>query len=109
MDLEMIAMARKILDVIMKKRQIKKKDKANRRRLLLMGIMDVTSSCLQLHGKDGDREIIAAIILKTKMVLKDIRLTERVTVYPVTSLDNFIKCAWTHKSRYTAEALFKLI
>lgn len=102
-------MTRNVPGVIMNKRQIKKKDKANKRRLWLKEIMDVTSSCLQLHGRDGDREIIAAIILKTKVAMKGIRLTERVTVYPVTSFDNFIKCAWTHKSHYTAEALFKLI
>lgn len=91
----------------MNKRQIKKKDKANTRRLWLKEIMDVTSACLQHHGKDGDREIIADVILKTKVALKGIRLTERVTVYPVTAFDDFIKYAWTHKSRYTTEELFK--
>lgn len=93
----------------MNARQLKKKDKANNRRLLLKEVMDVTSACLQYHGKDGDREIIADVILKTKVALKGMRLTERVTIYPVTTFDDFIKYAWTHKSRYTAEALFKLV
>lgn len=93
----------------MNARQIKKKDKAKKRHQLLTEIMDVTSACLQYHGKDGDRDVIRDVILKTKMALKGVRIIEHVTVYPVTSFDDFIKYAWEHESRYTAEELFKLV
>ena len=93
----------------MNTRQIKKESKAITRRLTLQELMDVTAACLQYHGKDGDRKIITDVIAKTKSALKGIKRMQRVQLYPITSLETFIEAAWYHKSKYTAEELFKTV